>query len=153
MQQALEPFAGRDDAAAVRAGYDELRVKRRTHRGLFGRGVEVAAASANGAAGAGLDVADVLQRARQKRETGSDDRRRQHVSLPGHCADFDAFGRFPYSREIGNTVDVDQMIGCDHPKIHHRHQRLSAGENLGVLQMREHRAEFFARLRTVILKR
>ena len=140
-------------AAAVGAGDDELGVEHRAHRRLFGRGIEMAAASADRAAGAGLDVADVLQRARQKREARSDDRRRLARPPVGSSRRFRSIRRFPYSREIGNTVDVDQMIGRDHPKIHHRHQRLSAGENLGVLQMREHRAEFFARLRTVILKR
>ena len=122
MQQPFEPLAGRNNAAAARPDDDELGVEGRAHRGLFGGRIEVATTPADRAAGAGLDMADMVQCAGQQGQSGFDEVRRQHVSLSGHRADLDAVNGLANPGEIGNAVDVDQMIGCDHPQIHHRHQ-------------------------------
>jgi hypothetical protein len=122
LQQPLEPLPGRNNAAAAWPTDDKLGVEGRAHCWLFGRGIEVATAPADRAAGASLDMSDMFQCASQQRQSGFDKVRRQHVSLSGHRADLNAVNGLANSGEVGNSVNVDQMIGCDHPKIHHRHQ-------------------------------
>ena len=80
LQQSFKPRAGGNDMAAVRPDDNKVGVKGRADRRLFGRRIEVAAAPADRAAGAGLDMADMLQRAGQERESGLNEVRRQHVT-------------------------------------------------------------------------
>src|SRR3954452_12921261 len=152
LQQPFEPLVGWNNPSAARPDDDELGVKRRAHCGLFRRRIEMATTPADCATGASLDVANMFKRAGQQGQSGFDEVRRQHVGLSGHRADLNAVNGLANPGEVRNAVDVDQMIGCDHPEIHHRYQRLSARKNLCVVQAGQQRTEFLARLRSVILK-
>jgi len=54
--------------------------------------------------------------------------------------------------QIVDAAEVDQMIDNDVAEIHHRHERLAAGENFGVGQARQELGGFFELPRRVIVE-
>ena len=60
----------------------------------------------------------------------------------------------PMRLQLVNAADVDQDSWRDEPQIHHRHQALAAGDNLGVLAMvNEHFDSFGKRAGTRVIHR
>ena len=54
------------------------------------------------------------------------------VRLAGERADGQRTVRLANVREVGEAVDVDQMLRRRHPQFHQRDQALTAGQDLGV---------------------
>ena len=40
---------------------------------------------------------------------------------------------FAYVVQISDAMDIDQIFGPRHAKLHHRHEALAAGQKLGVV--------------------
>jgi hypothetical protein len=57
-------------------------------------------------------------------------RGRQHVSMPRESTNHKPVTIDPDPIEPRDTIDVDEPLRCDNPKIHHRNKALAAGEDL-----------------------
>ena len=106
----------------------------RAHGRQFSGGIGVRQAAADGAAVARLAMADMTQGFRQQRTMLRDLGRGLEFALAHHGADAQPAVDHRNAAQISDAAEVDQMIGHDVAKIHHRHQRLPAGQNLGVGQ-------------------
>ena len=109
----------------------------RAHRRQFGGRIGVRQAAADRAAVASLAMADMAQRLNHQRAMLGDFRRRFDIALAGHGADTQAPVAHHDAAQFVETVEIDQMIDDHVAKIHHRHERLAAGQNLGVRQFRQ----------------
>ena len=56
------------------------------------------------------------------------------VALPRHRADLERPVVFPDEGEPLDLVEVDDVVRQHEPHIQHRHQRLPAGQELGILE-------------------
>ena len=94
-------------------------------------------AAANGAAVARLAMADMAQRLRQQRAMPRDLRRGLEIALPHHGADAEPPVDHGNAAQVVDVAKIDEVIDDDVTKIHHRHQRLPAGEDFCVWQRRQ----------------
>ena len=93
--------------------------------------------AADGAAVAGLAVADVLDRLMHQRDALAHDVGEFDVALARHGADLE---RAVGLADVGQAVDlveVDDVVGLHEAHVEHRHHRLPAGEELGVVEPAE----------------
>ena len=93
-------------------------------------------AAADGAAIAGLAMADMAQRFGYQRAMPRDLRRKFEIALP-LMAPIATSVAHRDAAQIVDAAEIDQMIDDHVTEIHHRHERLAAGENLGVGQRRQ----------------
>ena len=97
----------------------------------------MAQAAADGAACAGLHMADPMQGFGQNGSMFEHQRMLAHDPLAGHRADPQALRRHRHTRQIGDMVDVDHMIGKGIAHVQHRHQRLAACQNTDIVERTE----------------
>ena len=99
----------------------------------FRRRIEMAQRAAQRAAIARLPVADVRKRRLQQRTVPPDIGRELDFALPRHGADLQCAVLDTDIGQLADLVEIDQVIGHGKTEIHHRHQRLPAGEHARVL--------------------
>src|SRR5882757_4014375 len=94
------------------------------HVDQFGGRVEVTERSAESSAIARLAMADIADRLADDRERGFDIGRKFKLALPRHRAEVAGTTVDPDERQRLDAIEIDEMIGRDHAKVEHRHQRL-----------------------------
>ena len=99
----------------------------------LGAGVAVGDAAADGAAAAGLEMADMGQGLGEQRRSRREFRPRQQARLRGSRADLDVGGVQAHVIQLLDVGDVDEHLGLDQTEIHRRHQRQAAGDDPRVL--------------------
>jgi len=90
--------------------------------------------AADGAAVAGLAVSDLQQRLVHDRPMRAHDLGVLELALAGHGANLEAVRRLADIGEPIDAVEVDNVVGEHETHVEHGHQRLPAGEELGVLK-------------------
>ena len=124
----------------------------RAHRRQFGGRIGVGEAAADGAAIARLAMADMAQRLGQERAVLGDFRRKFEVALAGHGADAHPAIADRDAAQFVEAAEIDEMIDDHVAEVHHRHERLPAGQNLGVGQARQQLGRFLEPPRRVIVE-
>ena len=108
--------------------------------------------AADGAAVARLAMAEhdrlVQQRALRLDEVGEFE-----VALARHGADLERAAGLPDAGHALDPVEVDDMVGQHEAHVEHRHQRLAAGQELGVVERAQQAYGLGERFRIVILER
>ena len=123
------------------------------HRRQFGGRIGMGETAADGAAIARLAMADMAQRLGQQWAMPRDFGRQFEIALPHHGADAQPAVAHGDAAQIVDAAEIDQMIDDDVTEIHHRHERLAAGENFGVGQGRQKLGRFLELPRRVIVER
>ena len=108
----------------------ELGIIDQRHGRQLGGGIGVRQRAANGAAIARLAMPDMAQRFRQQRAISRDLGRGLELALAHHGADAQPAVDHRDAAQIGDAAEIDQMVGDDVAKIHHRHQRLPARQEI-----------------------
>ncbi len=131
-----EELLRRDHARAGLAGHRDLGVAGDRDAGHLGRRIGMGDAAADRAAVADLVMRDVLdggdqQRMRVRSRASSRMSRQRTMRAEPHAGvgDLDR-------AEAGQLAQVDQQRGRRHAERQHRHQRLAAGDHLGVAVVR-----------------
>ena len=106
--------------------------------------------AADGAAVAGLAVADVLDRLVHQRDALAYHVGEFDVALARHRADLERAVRLADVGETVDLVEVDDVVGLHEPHVEHRHHRLPAGQQLGVVEAAEQRDGVADRARVVV---
>ena len=99
--------------------------------------IEVREAAAERAAVARLHVSDMMQCLGEQGAAGGDQRGILDLALAGHGADHHGAAVLGDPRELRHTVQIHQVRRRQVAEIHHRHQRLPAGQQLRILEPRE----------------
>ena len=118
----------------LRPGDRHLGVDGGGDRDQFRRRIEMAQRAAERAAVAGLAVADLLDRLVHQRAALAHHIGEFEIALARHGADLE---RAVVLADVGQAIDpveVDDVVRQHEPHVEHRHQRLPAGQKLGVLQ-------------------
>ena len=147
------PVRHRDLALPAWAADRETRVGGRGDAGQLGRRIEVAQTASHGPAVASLEMTDLGQRLRENGEAVVDRSSRHQIALAGHRPDFDRIVGFHDPCERRDTVQVDHMVGHRVAHVEHRHQRLTSGQQLGVLLVRQQAHQLVDGRRIVIGER
>lgn len=129
---AEEKAVGRHGAAAVRAFEHEFGVADQRERRVVIARVAVGNVTADGAAVAHLRVGDQLGGFCQQRHLGLQDGGIDQVVFHRHRSDDHGVAFFADATQLGNAVDVDQVLGLGKAQLHHRQQAVAAGQQLGV---------------------
>ena len=87
-----------------------------------------------------------------QRMTRLDDIGEFEIALARHGANRERTILLAQVRERSDLVQIDHMVGQHVTHVQHRHQRLPAGENLGVFETRQETDGVFDRSRIVIGK-
>ena len=146
-----EHLASRNRSCAPRTPRDDRRVQgehsSRQLRGWIG----VGEASADSASIADVDMPDLADSRGQQRPALSDDGRALDRPLPGHGAEGQSTILNLQKRQLGHSVQVDQMRGPGQAEIHERHEALPASERLRfVAQLGQGGQRFVERCRRVV---
>ena len=112
-------------------------VMQRHHVDELRRRVEMAERAAEGAAVAGLAMADMLERLVDDRKGALHVGREFEIALPRHGPEAAGTVRDGDIGQRLDPVEIDQMVGRHHAEIEHRHQRLPARERQGVVEPAE----------------
>ena len=102
------------------------------HRQVGGR-VGVRERAADRAPVPDLRVADLRGGVGEYRRLGLEQLGIGHLGVPGGRADDHLVALDPDAGQLGDPGDVDQHGGLGQPHLHHRQQRMAAGQQLGVL--------------------
>ena len=70
---------------------------------------------------------------REQRRLGAQDVGRDEVTVPGQRADRDGVAVEPDVGRLGDAADVDERGREREAQLHHRQQRVAAGEQLGLV--------------------
>jgi hypothetical protein len=97
-------------------------------------------------------MTDMAQRFGHQRAMPRDLRREFEIALPHHGADAQSSLGDVDAAQILDAAEIDQMVDDDVAEIHHWHERLPAGQNLGVGQARQKLGGFFQLPRGVIIE-
>jgi hypothetical protein len=143
----------RDVAGAARAAHLEGRVQSHRDGGHLRGRIEVAHAAAEGAAVARLPMTDPADRLRHQRELRGDQGRELDGALAGHRAEGDGVALVAHEIELGQAIEVDQVLGSGEPQREHRHQRLPARQHPRVRLRAEQRERVGQGRRPVIAER
>src|SRR5438067_10804696 len=142
----------RDLAGAARSLRRQHRIHGRGDGDELGRGIELAERAAERAAVTRLPMADLQHRLVHKRTALLDALVEFHIALARHCADDERVALLLYISEIGDAVQIDDVIGRGEPHIEHRHERLAAGEKPRVLELAEQSNHLGHGLRVVVVE-
>jgi hypothetical protein len=107
---------------AVGPADDHRGLERGAHRGEVLGGVGLAERAADRAAVAHDGVGDDLLGVAEDREVLGQQLGLEEVDVPGERADADLGPRVADVRQLGEVVDVDQVLGVGQPQLHHRQQ-------------------------------
>ena len=72
------------------------------------------------------------------------------IALARHGADLERAAGFADVGQAFDAVEIDDVVGLHETEVEHRHQRLSARQQLGVVETAEQRHGLVDRLRIVI---
>ena len=108
--------------------------------------------AADGAAVAGLPMADVHDGLMQQRALRLDEVGEFEVALARHGADLERPAALLDAGHALDQVEVDDMVGLHEAHVEHRHQRLAAGQELGVVELAQQAHGLGKRFRIVVLK-
>ena len=91
----------------------------------------------DGAAIAGLAVADVADRLMQQGKSPLHQFGEFQIALARHRADLHTLRRLADIGQALDPVEVDDVVGLHVAEIEHRHQRLPAGQEFGIVELRQ----------------
>ena len=109
--------------------------------------------AADGAAVARLPVSDLQQRLVHDRPARAHRIGEFEIALARHGADLERAVGFADVGQALHAVEIDDVIGLHEAEVEHRHQRLAAREQLGVLETAEQPDGLVDRFRIVIAER
>ena len=132
-EQALKKFF-RLEAALVG---DDGGAERKHGCGIIRGRVVVGERAADGALVAHRGIADSAGEFGQRRNSFADDRRRRDVGMPGGRADHQRTALHLDGVEPFDMGEVDQMRRAGKALLHDRHQRMAAGDHLGVFVLHQ----------------
>ena len=141
LEEAGEEVVDRDLARAGRAGDHERHAQREHGRRQVGRRVGVHERAADRAAVADLPVADETRHVRQQRHPLGQQRGVHDVGMTGGRADRDVAVVLADVGQLRDAGDVDEDGRGGEPQLHHRQQRMAAGDELGVVAVLGQRRE------------
>ena len=127
-----EEAVGSHGAAAVRAFKHELGVAHQRQGRVVIARVAVGDVPADGAAVAHLGVGDQLGGFGQQGHLGLQDGRMDQVVFHRHRTNDHGLPFFADAAQLGNAVDVDQVLGLGKAQLHHRQQAVATGQQLGI---------------------
>ena len=107
---------------------------------------------ADGAAVAGLAVADLLDRLVHQRAARADHVGEFEVALARHGADLERVAALPDVGQAVHAIEVDHVVRQHEAHVEHRHERLAARKQLGVLQAAEQTHDLGDCLGVVVLE-
>ena len=142
----------RQFAPSVRPRHRDNRIAGHCDRDQFGGRIKVAQRTADGAAVARLAMADLLQRLMHQRQPAVHQVGEFQLALARHRADLQRPIDLADIRQALYTVEIDEVIRQHIAHVEHWHQRLAAGEQLGVVQLRQQRHDLGFGPRIVIIK-
>ena len=145
-------LAKRDLPDAANTGYVNHRIIGGTDGGQFGRWIGVREAAADRAAVTRLAMADVMQRFGHQRAMPGDFRCQFEFALAHHRADAKLALSNSDTAQVVDAAEINEMIDDHVAKIHHRHERLSAGDDLGVRQRGQQFGSFLELPRRMIVE-
>jgi hypothetical protein len=117
-----------------------------------GRGVSVGERATDRALVAHGGVPDHRRGLGDDRRLALEDIRRLHLPVGRHRADHDGALLLLDPREAGDLAEVDEVLGLGQAQLHHRHQAVAAGQDLGVLELVEQLERVLHRRRRVVLE-
>ena len=123
-----------DAARAALADHRDCRIKRGGDRDQLRRRIEMAQRAAERAAIARLPMADLPHRLVHQRTALAHQIGKLDVALPRHGADVERAVAVADMAQALDPVEIDDMIRQHKAHVEHRHQRLAAGEQLGVVE-------------------
>ncbi len=141
-----------DAARAVLAGDRHLGVERGRDRHQLGRRIEMAQRAAERAAIAGLPMPDLRDRLVHQRAASAHQVGKFDVALARHGADLERAVVLADVAQAVDPVEIDDMVGQHVAHVEHRHQRLPAGEQFGIVEAAEEADDVRRRARIVIGK-
>jgi hypothetical protein len=115
-----------NDHAPAEAGLEQ-------HGGQVRGGVGVRDRAADRAPVPDLRVTDLPRRVREQRHFAGQDVGVLHVVVSGQGADRDVGAFVVDVRQVVQTAEVDDHLGCGQPQLHQRQQRVTAGQELRVV--------------------
>src|SRR5438874_9582863 len=142
----------RDLASAARPLQRQHRIHGRGDSDELGRGVELAERAAERAAVTRLAMADLQHRLVHERTVLVDALVEFHITLACHCTDNEGVALLLYISEIGDAIEIDDVVGRGEPHVEHRHERLAAGEKPRVLELAEESDHLGHSLRIVVVE-
>ena len=151
--EARGEIAKPDLTHAAHARHVDRRIVGGADRGQFGGRIGVREAAADGAAVACLPMPDMPERLAHQRAMFGDVGGEFEVALARHGADAQVAVGDRDTAQLLESAEIDQMIGDHVAKVHHRHERLPAGQNLGVRQLGQQLGGLLELPRRVIIER
>jgi hypothetical protein len=112
---------------------DEFGIERRCQQAPFGSRISMSDASAKSAARADREVSDMLRNLRQKRGERTTGNGCLEMSVARKRANAQLAAVLAHIIERIDAVDVDHAGGAGEPKIHRRHEALSASKDFSFL--------------------
>ena len=132
-EETLEEFGGKDGARTFPALKNEARVEGDEGSRQLGGGIRVGEAAAQRAAMPDRRVAYVTRGLREERSALGHERRRHELGMAHEGADGETTGGIPGDAiETGHAIQVHEDGGAQQTQVEHRHQALSAREDLDV---------------------
>ena len=104
------------------------------HRaGVTGSGIVVSHGAPQRAACAHLPVANTGSQVGQSRDGGFDLAAGRHIGVARHGADHQSIALAANARQLGNAVQVNDLLGIGQAQAHRRQQALPTGQQLAAL--------------------
>ena len=120
---------------AAHARHVDRRIVGGADRGQLGGRIGVREAAADGAAVACLPMSDMPERLAHQGAMFGDVGGEFEVALARHGAYAQMAVGDRDTAQLLESAEIDEMIGDHVAEVHHRHERLAAGQNLGVRQL------------------
>ena len=133
VRKLLGEFRKWNPALAIRPDSDQHGIERGSRDGQFGAGVEMTERSTDRAAVARLLMPDVTQGGRDQWTATRHNFGTLKRTLRRHCPNAQHMFALGNPDDLGDAAKVDQMIGRNDTKIHHRHQRLATRDRARIL--------------------
>ena len=133
LEQALEEVGGRDLPGAGRPAGHQRGIERQDCGGQVGRGVAVRQRPADRAPVPDLRVADLARGVREQRQGPGQHVGVLEVVVAGQRPDRDVPVLLAHVAELLDRPEVDEHLRHGQPQLHERQQRVTAGQELGVV--------------------
>jgi hypothetical protein len=137
----------------ARSSNDELRVEGEEHAGHVRHGIRVRAGASDRPDVPDLWVADLAGRVRHDGAEVAQNVAVRHVVASGQGADRHVVPVISDVREIPEAPDVDQHRGASQTEPHEGQERVAAGDDLGVLVVRQDLDRLVHRLGARVVER
>jgi hypothetical protein len=90
-----------------------------------------------------LGITNLVCRIRQQGDLLLEQRRRFEVVMARQGPDGDLISTFLYVRKARNPTDVDEHRRGGEPQLHQRHERMAAGNQLGLVAVLDQQGDCF----------